>query len=373
MRELTIPPELLPADGRFGSGPAKVRAEAMAALASDPLMGTSHRKAPVRTLVGHIRSQLSALYQLPEGWQVVLGNGGATSFWDLACVSLIKCKSSHGVYGSFTQKFASEVAKTPWLKDPLVTEAPYGSGCLPALDDGADVYAWAQNETSTGVAMPVLRPEGVGEDALVLIDATSAAGGIAADVSAVDTFYLSPQKNFSSDGGLWVALCSPAALERAGRLTSSPDGRWVPDTLNLSLAAQNAAKDQTLNTPALATLILLSAQLDWMMDNGGLAFAAARTAESSRRLYEWAEASELTHPYVSDPALRSPVVATVVMDERVDAPRLCSILRANGIVDIEPYRKLGTDQIRVGMFTSVDPDDVSALIRCIDWVLEQIV
>lgn len=371
--ELRIPKELLPTDGRFGSGPAKVRPAALKALAESRLLGTSHRKAPVKSLVGHIRAQLAALYELPDDWQVVLGNGGSTSFWDLACVSLVRHRSSHAVYGAFTGKFASAVARTPWLDKPLVREAPYGSGCLPEVDPGVDVYAWAQNETSTGVAMPVLRPQGAGENALVLIDATSAAGGLAADVHDVDAFYFAPQKNFSSDGGLWIALCSPAALDRAAELTGAPDGRWVPDTLNLTLAAQNAAKDQTLNTPAIATLVLLGAQVDWIMDNGGLSFAAARTRDSSRRLYEWAERNELTRPYVADPALRSSVVGTVLMDERVDAPQLCRILRANGIVDVEPYRKVGTDQIRVGMFTSVDPDDVSALTACIDWVLEKIV
>lgn len=372
MSELRIPEHLLPTDGRFGSGPAKVRPEALHALAESTLLGTSHRKTPVKSLVGHIRAQLAALYELPDDWQVVLGNGGSTSFWDLACVSLVRRRSSHGVYGEFTRKFASAVARTPWLEEPLVNEVPYGSGCLPGITADADVFAWAQNETSTGVAMPVLRPEGVGPEALVLIDATSAAGGLAADVRGADAFYFAPQKNFSSDGGLWIALCSPAALERAAQLTGSPDGRWVPDTLNLSLAAQNAAKDQTLNTPAIATLVLLGAQLDWIMDNGGLSFTAARTADSSRRLYAWAEHNDLTHPYVEDPALRSPVVGTIAIDPSVDAPRLCSILRANGIVDVEPYRKLGTDQIRVGMFTSVEPDDVSALTECIDWVLGQI-
>ncbi|SES01483.1 phosphoserine aminotransferase apoenzyme [Propionibacterium cyclohexanicum] len=373
MSELRIPQELLPADGRFGSGPAKVRPEALETLARSRVLGTSHRKAPVKDLVGHIRSQLTALYGLPDDWQVVLGNGGSTAFWDLACVSLVRRRSSHGVYGEFTHKFASAVSRTPWLDKPAVREVAYGSGCLPDIDPDADVYAWAHNETSTGVAMPVCPLDGADRESLVLIDATSAAGGLAADVRNADVYYFAPQKNFSSDGGLWIALCSPAALQRADELTSAPDGRWVPDTLNLSLAAQNAAKNQTLNTPAIATLVLLAAQLDWIMDNGGLGFAAARTRESSRRLYEWVEHNELARPYVTDPALRSPVVGTVVMDERVDAPRLCRILRENGIVDVEPYRKLGTDQIRVGMFTSVDPDDVSRLTACIDWVLGEIV
>lgn len=371
MTELRIPSDLLPHDGRFGSGPAKVRAEAMSALASSPLMGTSHRRTPVKSLVAHIQEQLGALYSLPSDYQVVLGDGGATLFWDLACVSLIRRHSSHAVFGEFSRKCAAAVNHTPWLDKPTITEAPLGSGVLPALDEEADLYAWAQNETSTGVAMPVARPAGIAADALVMIDATSAAGGLPADVSQTDAFYFSPQKNFSSDGGLWFALCSPAAIERAAELTAAPDGRWVPDSLNLSLAASNSAKNQTLNTPALATLVLMGNQLDWMIDNGGMDFVASRTADSARRLYDWAEACPVAHPYVADPELRSNVVGTVSLDPQVDAPELCRVLRANGIVDVEPYRKVGTDQIRVGMFTSVDPDDVSALVACIDWVLER--
>ena len=367
-----IPVELLPENGRFGSGPAKVRPEALAALASSPVMGTSHRKPAVRTLVAQIRERLAELYSMPDGYQVVLGNGGATSFWDLACVSLIERRSSHASYGSFTKKFASAASRVPWLEPPVVTEAPFGSGCLPAVASDADTYAWAQNETSTGVVMPVQRPEGAADDALVLIDATSAAGGIDADLTQADALYFSPQKNFSSDGGLWLSFCSPAALDRAARLTSGPDGRWVPDTLNLTLAASNSAKDQTLNTPALATLILLNEQLGWMLDNGGMDFVTARTRESTRRIHEWIETSRLARPFVTDPALRSPVVTTIVLDEAVDAPLLCSTLRANGILDIEPYRALGPNQLRIGAFASVDPDDVSRLLGCIDWVIERI-
>jgi len=371
--DLVIPAELLPADGRFGSGPAKVRPDALAAVAASPLIGTSHRKPAVRNLVARIKERLAELYSMPDGYQVVLGNGGATSFWDLACVSLIERCSSHASYGSFTKKFATAASRAPWLKPPVVTEAPFGSGCLPAVEAGADAYAWAQNETSTGVAMPVERPAGVDDGALVLVDATSAAGGIDADLAQADALYFSPQKNFSSDGGLWLSFCSPAALERSARLTSGHDGRWVPDTLNLTLAASNSAKDQTLNTPALATLILLDEQLGWMLDNGGMGFVTARTADSSGRVYEWAEAHQYAHPFVADPAQRSPVVTTIVFDEAVDAPLLCSTLRANGILDVEPYRALGTDQMRIGVFASVDPEDVSRLLGCIDWVLERIV
>ncbi|WP_316670071.1 phosphoserine transaminase [uncultured Propionibacterium sp.] len=373
MNELVIPAGLLPEDGRFGSGPAKVRPEALAALVSSPLMGTSHRRPAVRNVVARVRERLAELYSMPDGHQVVLGNGGATSFWDLACTSLIERRSSHAVYGSFSRRFAAVTSRTPWLQAPAIAEAPFGSGRLPAVEDGIDAYAWAQNETSTGVAMPVERLSGTDDGALMLVDATSAAGGIDADLTQVDALYFSPQKNFSSDGGLWLSFCSPAALERSERLTGDHDGRWVPDTLNLTLAATSSAKDQTLNTPALATLVLLDEQLGWMLDNGGMEFVTSRTADSSNRVYRWAEANPFARPFVADPALRSPVVATIAFDERVDAPLLCSTLRTNGILDIEPYRALGTDQMRIGVFASVEPDDVSRLLDCIDWVLERIV
>lgn len=367
---MVIPASLLPRDGRFGSGPAKIRAQAAHKLATSPLLGTSHRQEPVKALVRHIRAGLAELYTLPEGYQVVLGNGGATYFWDTAVCSLIERRSAHGVYGEFTRKFARAAQTAPFLQPPYVDEAPAGGMQLPGVRADADVYAWAQNETSTGVAAPVRRPDGADADALVVIDATSAAGGMAADVSQCDAYYFAPQKNFSSDGGLWLALCSPAALTRAARLTTG--ARWVPDSLNLTLAAQHSAQDETLNTPAIATLVLLGDQLDWLLDNGGLDFARARTAASSKQLYEWAEHHPLARPFVADPTLRSPVVVTIDFDDAIDAKLLTRLLRANGVVDVEPYRKLGRNQIRVGVYASVDPADVSALIACLDWLLDRL-
>ena len=368
---IVIPASLLPHDGRFGSGPAKIRAQAAHKLATSPLLGTSHRQEPVKALIRHIRAGLGELYSLPDGYRVVLGNGGATYFWDAAVCSLIERRSAHGVYGEFTRKFARAAGATPFLESPYVDEAPAGGVRLPSVREDADVYAWAQNETSTGAAAPVRRPEGADPDALVLIDATSAAGGMAADISQCDAYYFAPQKNFSSDGGLWLAFCSPAALARAARVTAS--SRWVPDSLNLSLAAQHSEQDETLNTPAIATLILLADQLDWLLDNGGLDFAQARTQASSSQLYQWAEHQPLAHPFVADPAMRSPVVVTIDFDDAVDAKLLTRLLRANGVLDVEPYRKLGRNQIRVGVYASVDPADVSALIACLDWLLERVV
>lgn len=335
------------------------------------MLGTSHRKTPVKSLVAHIQDSLAQLYQLPDGYQVVLGNGGATQFWDIAACSLIERRSAHGVFGEFSRKFAQASAQAPFLENPAVFEAPNGDVAVPSAAEPADVYAWAQNETSTGACAPVFRPDGIG-DALVLIDATSAAGGMAADISQTDVYYFAPQKNFSSDGGLWLACCSPAALERANRMTSTrPGGRWVPDTLNLSIAAQNSAKNQTLNTPAIATLLLLDDQLTWLLENGGLDFAVARTSGNSAALYDWAEANPLTSLIVTNPEHRSPVVVTIGFEDSLNADDLCQIMRANGIVDIEPYRNLGRNSIRVGVYASVDPADVQALIACLDWVIER--
>ncbi|MCL2315879.1 MAG: phosphoserine transaminase, partial [Actinomycetia bacterium] len=307
---------------------------------------------------------------LPDGYRVVLGNGGATQFWDIAACCLIDRRSAHGAFGEFGRKFAEGVAAAPFLEPPAVALADPGSVAVPVATEGCDVYAWPQNETSTGVCAPLFRPAGADASALVLIDATSAAGGMRADLAATDAYYFSPQKNFASDGGLWVALCSPAALERSARLSAS--GRWIPPSLNLTLAAQNSAQRQTLNTPAVATLLLLESQLDWLIEGGGLDFAVARTTASSRQLYDWAEACDLAVPFVADPQQRSPVVATIEFDDRVDAKRLCAELRANGIVDIEPYRGVGRNQIRVGCYAAVDPDDVRALTACLDWMLERL-
>lgn len=365
---LRIPTDLLPRDPRFGSGPAKIRPEAVAALASSPLLGTSHRQAGVKNLVGRIRELAAALYDAPEGYELVLGNGGSTIFWDVATCSLVDQRSAHGVYGEFSRKFATATARAPFLADPVVFESAPGTVVVPTATDGVDLYGWAQNETSTGAAAPVQRPRDSGE-ALVVVDATSAAGGMAADLSQTDVYYFAPQKNFSSDGGLWLAFCSPAALARAEQVTGRGD-RWVPESLNLAVAAANSRSNQTLNTPAIATLVLLAEQLQWMVERGGMDFVTGRTSDSSGRVYRWAEAHDLASPFVAA-EFRSPVVATVDFADQVDARRLAADLRANGILDTEPYRKLGRNQLRIGCFTSVDPDDVSALLGCIDWLLGQ--
>ncbi|MGJ6980763.1 phosphoserine transaminase [Aestuariimicrobium soli] len=368
---LRLPADLLPADGRFGSGPTKVRRDALEALGrAHDLIGTSHRQAPVKSLVARVKQQLADLYSAPDGYEVVLGNGGSTLFWDVAACSLVERRSAHGVYGEFSRKFADTTARAPFLAAPVMTEAEPGSAAIPTATADVDTYAWAQNETSTGACAPVVRPEGATDDQLVLIDATSAAGGMAADLSQTDVYYFAPQKNLASDGGLWLAFCSPAALERSARLTTSDD-RWVPDSLNLTLAATNSAADQTLNTPALATLFLLDHHLTWLLDNGGLDFATSRTTASSGIVYEWAENHPLATPFVADPAHRSPVVCTIDFADEVDAAALAKQLRGNGIVDVEPYRKLGRNQLRIACYTAIDPDDVARLTGCIDWLLEQ--
>ena len=369
---ITIPAELLPADGRFGCGPSKVRPEALRALATDgaALMGTSHRQAPVKGLVRRIREGLSTLFDLPDGYEVVLGNGGSTAFWDAAILGLIRQRSAHGVYGEFSAKFASGAAEAPFLDEPVIAKAEPGSLALPKAQDGVDVYAWAHNETSTGVMAPVARPHGADADALVLIDATSGAGGLPVDIDETDVYYFAPQKSFASDGGLWIALMSADALGRIAEIKAS--GRWIPGFLDLSIAVDNSTKDQTYNTPAVATLFLLADQIDWMLSLGGLDGAVARTRESSDRLYRWAEASEYATPFVTDRAQRSLVVGTIDFADSVDAAALAATLRANGVVDVEPYRKLGRNQLRVGMFPAVDPDDVTALTACIDHVVERL-
>lgn len=367
---LTIPADLKPADGRFGCGPSKVRPEQLQALAAaGDIFGTSHRQAPVKNLVGRIRDGLRQLFSLPDGYEVILGNGGSTAFWDAAAFGLIDQRSLHLTYGEFSSKFASAVAKNPFVGDPIVIKADAGSAPKPQSDPSVDLIAWAHNETSTGVAVPVTRPEGSG-DALIAIDATSAAGGLPVDITEVDTYYFAPQKNFAGDGGLWIAIMSPAALARVEAIAGA--GRWVPEFLSLPIAIDNSTKNQTYNTPAIATLVLLAEQVDWLNGNGGLDWAVKRTADSSQRLYSWAEAASFATPFVTDPALRSQVVGTVDFSDSVDAAAVAKTLRANGIVDTEPYRKLGRNQLRVGMFPAVDPDDVSALTACIDWVVERL-
>ncbi|MCZ2817674.1 phosphoserine transaminase [Modestobacter sp. VKM Ac-2984] len=369
---ITIPTDLLPRDGRFGCGPSKVRPEALQSLATSGvgLMGTSHRQAPVKGLVRRVREGLSQLFDLPDGYQVVLGNGGTTAFWDAATIGLIRQRSAHGSYGEFSAKFASGVAEAPFLDAPVISKAAPGSLALPEAEAGVDAYAWAHNETSTGVMAPVSRPSGIDADALVLIDATSGAGGLPVDVAQTDVYYFAPQKSFASDGGLWIALMSAAALERVAEIKAS--SRWIPGFLDLSIAVDNSGKDQTYNTPAVATLFLLADQIEWMLGLGGLSGAVARSEESSSRLYGWAEKTSYTSPFVADPEQRSFVVGTVDFDESVDAALVAATLRAHGVVDVEPYRKLGRNQLRVGMFPAIDPDDVSALTACIDHVVGQL-
>ncbi len=368
---LEIPGNLKPRDGRFGCGPSKVRPEQIQALSTSAaaLFGTSHRQAPVKSLVGRVRSGLAELFSLPDGYEVILGNGGTTAFWDAAAFGLIDKRSLHLTYGEFSSKFASCVAKNPFVGDPIIIKADAGSAPEPQSDPSVDVIGWAHNETSTGVAVPVRRPRDA-ENALVLIDATSGAGGLPVDITEVDAYYFAPQKNFASDGGLWLAIMSPAALARVEAIAGS--GRWVPDFLSLPIAIENSLKNQTYNTPAIATLVLLAEQLDWLLGNGGLDWAVKRTADSSQRLYTWAEERPYTTPFVADPALRSQVVGTIDFVDGVDAAAVAKTLRANGIVDTEPYRKLGRNQLRIAMFPAVDPDDISALINCIDWVVERL-
>jgi len=364
--ELAIPAELKPSDGRFGCGPSKVRPEALERLRREGalLMGTSHRQAPVKGLVGAIRAGLRELFGLPEDYEVVLGNGGATAFWDVAACGLIENRSLHLAYGEFSQKFAQVTRRAPFLEEPVAIETAAGE------DAGApDAIAWAQNETSTGVMVPVERP-GDSSGELVLIDATSAAGGLPVDVSQADAYYFAPQKAFAADGGLWVALLSPAARVRAQELAGS--GRWIPESLSLTTALENSRKDQTYNTPAIATLFLLADQISWMQERGGLGGCVARSRESAEHLYGWAQRSEYAEPFVGDPAKRSLVVGTIDFAEAVDAAAVAKTLRANGIVDVEPYRKLARNQLRVGMFPAVEPADVKALTACIDWVVERL-
>ena len=369
--QLSIPSDLKPADGRFGCGPSKVRPEQLAALSTTAagLFGTSHRQAPVKNLVGRVREGLATLFTAPDGYEVILGNGGATAFWDAAAFGLIDTKSLHLTYGEFSSKFASAVAANPFVGEPIVVKADPGSAPTPRSDPSVDAIAWAHNETSTGVAVPVCRPEGSG-DALVLIDATSGAGGLPVDLSECDAYYFAPQKNFASDGGLWLAMLSPSALARIDAVAAS--GRWVPDFLSLPIAVDNSRKNQTYNTPAIGTLVLMAEQIDWMLANGGLQWSVGRTADSSSRLYSWAENSEFATPFVADPALRSQVVGTVDFSDEVDAAAVAKVLRANGIVDTEPYRKLGRNQLRIAMFPAIAPDDVTALTQCVDWVVEHL-
>ena len=370
--EVTIPQNLLPRDGRFGAGPSKVRAEQVQALvdAGPRLLGTSHRQAPVKNLVGSVREGLAQLFSAPEGYEVILGVGGSTAFWDAASFGLVRSRAQHLSFGEFGSKFAKATDNAPFLEASSILTSEPGTRPEPAAEDGVDVYAWPQNETSTGVAAPVQRVPGAAEDALVLVDATSAAGGLPVDVSQTDAYYFAPQKNFASDGGLWLALFSPAALARVEEVKAS--GRWIPDFLDLKTAVDNSVKNQTYNTPALATLVMLDRQVQWMNSNGGLEFATARTADSSNRVYSWAAGSSFATPFVTRPEDRSAVITTIDFDESVDAAAVAKVLRANGVVDVEPYRKLGRNQLRIATFAAIDPDDVTALLACIDHVVQHL-
>ncbi len=371
---LRIPNGLKPADGRFGSGPSRVRPAQLEHLArtGSAVVGTSHRQKPVRDLVGRVRTGLRELLGAPDDYEIALGNGGTTAFWDAATCCLVRERALHLSYGEFSSKFAACTRAAPFLADPLVIEAAAGDAPEPAADPAADVIAWAHNETSTGVMVPVTRPPGA-DGSLVLIDGTSAVAGLPLDATQADSYYFAPQKGLASEGGLWLALLSPAALDRVREIaTARRADRWIPDFLSLPIALENSAKDQTYNTPAIITLFLLADQLEWMLERGGLDAMVARTTESSTHLYGWADAHPHAAPFVPDPSKRSLVVGTIDFDEDIDAAALAAILRANGIVDVEPYRKLGRNQLRIAMFPATEPDDVRALTACIDWVLGQL-
>ncbi|WP_028476144.1 phosphoserine transaminase [Nocardia sp. CNY236] len=367
----SIPADLKPADGRFGCGPSKVRPEQLQSLVTigASVFGTSHRQKPVKDVVARVRSGLRELFGLPDGYEVVLGNGGTTAFWDAAAFGLVRERSLHLTNGEFSSKFAAVTKGNPFIEDPIVITAQPGSAPAPVSDPSADLIGWAHNETSTGVAIPVQRPAG-SEHALVAIDATSGAGGLPVNITDADVYYFAPQKCFASDGGLWVALMSPAALARVEEIRTS--GRWTPDFLSLPIAIDNSAKDQTYNTPAVGTLLLFAEQIEWLNGHGGLDWAVKRTLDSSSRLYSWAESSDYATPYVAEPEHRSQVVGTIDFSDTVDAAAVAKILRANGIVDTEPYRKLGRNQLRIGMFPAIDPDDVTQLTRAIDWVVQNL-
>jgi len=368
---IVLPDHIKPADGRFGSGPTKVRAEQLAALAAASELGTSHRQAPVRTLVRRIRSGLYELFSLPNESVVAVGNGGSTAFWDAAAFGLIREKSQHLSFGEFSAKFASVTSRAPWLAAPTVLSSEPGTHPLAKAEDGVDAYAFTQNETSTGVCMELHRPAGADPGSLVLVDATSGAGALPVDPAEFDAYYFAPQKAFGADGGLWLAVLSPAALERINEIAAS--GRYIPDFLNLKIAVENSVKDQTYNTPAVSSLVLLAEQVDWMLARGGLAWARERTARSAGNLYGWAERSQFAAPFVANPSQRSPVIGTIDFADTVSADEVAGILRQNGIVDTESYRKLGRNQLRIGMFPSVDPEDVAALTECIDYVVDRMV
>ena len=370
--QIRIPAELLPSDGRFGAGPSKVREEQVTALASvwQSYLGTSHRQKTVKSQVGRLRAGLSDLFSLPDGYEVVLGNGGSTCFWDAAAFGLIEDRAQFLTFGEFGAKFADGVKNAPHLGDPTILKSEPGDAPSFSAEAGIDAYCTPHNETSTGVAVTPKRVAGADPNSLMIIDATSGAGGLAVDATEFDTYYFAPQKNFGSDGGLWLALMSPAAIERVAKISGS--GRWIPPFLDLQTAVDNSRLDQTYNTPALATIYLMAEQVDWFNANGGMTWTTARTKESSKAIYDWAEANPITTPFVTDPAKRSKVVATIDFDDSIDATAIAKALRANGIVDTDPYRKLGRNQLRISVFPAVEPADVRKLIASIDYVVSQL-
>jgi len=370
--DIRIPAELKPADGRFGAGPSKVRPEQVDALvaAAPTFLGTSHRQKPVKSQVGRVREGLRELFALPDDYEVVLGNGGTTAFWDAATFGLIRDRAQFRSFGEFGSKFAKAAKEAPFLGDPTIITSDPGDAPEFSAEAGVDFYGSPHNETSTGVAVPVVRPAGIDEGALVAWDATSGAGGLPADASEYDVYYFAPQKCFASDGGIWFALMSPAAIARVDEIKAS--GRWIPASYDLATAVDNSRKDQTYNTPALATIFLMAEQIDWFNANGGLKWCVERTAQSSSILYSWAEKTSFTTPYVARPELRSQVIGTIDFDDAIDASAIAKALRANGIVDTEPYRKLGRNQLRIAMYTSIEPSDVDKLTQCIDYVVEQL-
>jgi phosphoserine aminotransferase len=368
--DIAIPDDLLPHDGRFGCGPSRVRPEAIEMLAGSAphYMGTSHRQAAVQFKVGELRNGLAEMFALPDGYEVLLGNGGTTAFWDAATFGLIDERSQHLHFGEFSSKFGKAAAAAPHLGEPQIISAEPGDHPTAEAAAGIDAYCLTHNETSTGVAMELQRPDGADDDALVLVDATSAAGGLRFDPNQVDVYYFAPQKCLASDGGLWLAACSPRAIERIERIAAGD--RWVPAFFDLGIALENSRKDQTYNTPALATLFLATEQVNWVNEHGGLAFASGRCDRSAETIYSWADAHQLATPFVTDPAKRSHVVATIDFDDSVDAATVAAVLRSNGVIDVEPYRKLGRNQLRVAMFPAIDPDDIAALTGCVDHVID---
>ncbi len=366
-----IPASLLPQDGRFGSGPSRVTDRQLASLmaAQTTVLGTSHRQDPVKNLVGDVRAGLADFFSVPDGYEVVLGNGGATMFWDVAVFSLIRDRAQHCAFGEFGAKFAAASTAAPHLGEVSLRESPPGTVIAPAAEEGIDSYAWTHNETSTGALAPVKRPEGIEEDALTIVDGTSAAGGTFVDITETDVYYFAPQKGFASDGGLWCAILSPRALARMDEIARS--GRYIPPSLNLTHAVENSRKNQTYNTPAIATLVLMNDQIQWLRERGGMEWAAARTAESSGRIYAWAGDESHIVPYVTNPWERSPVVLTLNLVRGIRTGTIREALRDNGIVDIDPYRKLGENQLRIGTYPAVDPEDATALTNCLTWLLEE--